>query len=73
MRTTWWSATHTPLPRKMVADIKRLNPSNYTCNFSFGCMPIELAHRSIIRFKSEVVPLIEKEVGLSKPLDGAGC
>ena len=48
---------------KMVADIKRLNPSNYTCNFSFGCMPIELAHRSILRFKKEVVPLIEREVG----------
>jgi len=48
---------------KMLADIKRLNPSNYTCNFSFGCMPIELAHRSIVRFKNEVVPLIEKEVG----------
>ena len=55
---------------KMVADIKRLNPSNYTCNFSFGCMPIELAHRSIIRFKSEVVPLIEKEVGPIEALGG---
>ena len=31
---------------KMVADIKRLNPSNYTCNFSFGCMPIELVTTS---------------------------
>jgi hypothetical protein len=54
---------------KMVADIKRLNPSNYTCNFSFGCMPIELAHRSIVRFKNEVVPLIEKEVG---PIEALG-
>lgn len=52
---------------KMVADIKRLNPSNYTCNFAFGCMPIEKAHKSILRFKKEVIPLIEKEVGpLSK-------
>jgi len=48
---------------KMIADIKRLNPSNYTCNFSFGCMPLERAHRSIVRFKKEVVPLIEKELG----------
>ncbi|RUW22208.1 LLM class flavin-dependent oxidoreductase, partial [Mesorhizobium sp. M1A.F.Ca.IN.020.06.1.1] len=55
---------------KMVADIKRLNPSNYTCNFSFGCMPIELAHRSILRFKKEVIPLIEKEVG---PVEALGA
>lgn len=48
---------------KMIADIKRLNPSNYTCNFSFGCMPVEKSHRSIMRFKQEVVPLIEKELG----------
>lgn len=48
---------------KMVADIRRLNPSNYTCNFSFGCMPLERAHKSIVRFKKEVVPLIEKELG----------
>ena len=48
---------------KMVENIKRLNPSNYTCNFSFGCMPLEKAHRSITRFKKEVVPLIEKELG----------
>lgn len=54
---------------KMIADIKRLNPSNYTCNFSFGCMPIEKAHNSIMRFKKEVVPLIEKELG---PIAGIG-
>jgi alkanesulfonate monooxygenase SsuD/methylene tetrahydromethanopterin reductase-like flavin-dependent oxidoreductase (luciferase family) len=54
---------------KMVADIKRLNPSNYTCNFSFGCMPLKRAHRSIVRFKKEVVPLIEKELG---PLSDIG-
>jgi alkanesulfonate monooxygenase SsuD/methylene tetrahydromethanopterin reductase-like flavin-dependent oxidoreductase (luciferase family) len=48
---------------KMVDNIKRLNPSNFTCNFSFGCMPLERAHRSILRFKKEVIPLVEKEVG----------
>jgi alkanesulfonate monooxygenase SsuD/methylene tetrahydromethanopterin reductase-like flavin-dependent oxidoreductase (luciferase family) len=48
---------------KMVADMRQLNPSNYTCNFSFGCMPIERAHKSIVRFKQEVVPLIERELG----------
>lgn len=54
---------------KMVADIRRLNPSNYTCNFSFGCMSLERAHKSIVRFKKEVVPLIEKELG---PLSNIG-
>ncbi|GAB4070984.1 LLM class flavin-dependent oxidoreductase [Ancylobacter sonchi] len=48
---------------KMIENIKRLNPSNYTCNFSFGCMPLERAHRSILRFKRDVVPLIENELG----------
>jgi alkanesulfonate monooxygenase SsuD/methylene tetrahydromethanopterin reductase-like flavin-dependent oxidoreductase (luciferase family) len=48
---------------KMIADIRRLAPSNYTCNFSFGCMPFEQAHRSIMRFKQEVLPLVEAELG----------
>lgn len=48
---------------KMVADIRRLSPLNYTCNFSFGCMPIHTSHRSIVRFKKEVLPLVEAEVG----------
>jgi len=48
---------------KMVADIKRLNPTNYTCNFSFGCMPLERAQKSIYRFKKDVLPLVEKAVG----------
>jgi alkanesulfonate monooxygenase SsuD/methylene tetrahydromethanopterin reductase-like flavin-dependent oxidoreductase (luciferase family) len=48
---------------KMIADIRRLSPSNYTCNFSFGCMPLERAHRSILRFKKEVLPLVEAELG----------
>lgn len=56
--------------KKMIDNIKRLNPSNFTCNFSFGCMPIERAHRSITRFKTEVVPLIEKELG---PLSNIGA
>lgn len=48
---------------KMVADIKRLNPVNYTCNFQFGCLPLERAQRSLYRFVNEVLPLVEKEVG----------
>lgn len=54
---------------KMIADIRRLNPTNYTCNFSFGCMSLERAHKSIVRFKKEVVPLMEKELG---PLSSIG-
>ncbi|MGO7586347.1 LLM class flavin-dependent oxidoreductase [Rhizobium ruizarguesonis] len=48
---------------KIVDNIKRLNPSNYTCNFSFGCMPLERAQKSIYRFKKEVLPLVENAVG----------
>ena len=48
---------------KIVDNIKRLNPSNYTCNFSFGCMPLERAQKSIYRFKKEVLPLVEQAVG----------
>ncbi len=48
---------------KMIADIKRLNPINYTCNFQFGCMPLERAQKSLYRFKNEVLPLVEKELG----------
>ncbi|GAA4487749.1 LLM class flavin-dependent oxidoreductase [Gluconacetobacter asukensis] len=55
---------------KMVADIKRLNPTNYTCNFQFGCMPLESAMKSLHRFRSEVLPLVEREVG---PIDAIGA
>lgn len=48
---------------KMIADIQRLNPMNYTCNFQFGCLPLERAQRSLYRFKNEVIPLVEKELG----------
>ncbi len=48
---------------KMIADIKRLNPVNYTCNFQFGCLPLEKAQKSLYKFSKEVIPLIEKELG----------
>lgn len=48
---------------KMIADIKRLSPINYTCNFQFGCMPLDRAKKSLYRFSKEVLPLIEKELG----------
>lgn len=55
---------------KMIADIKRLNPANYTCNFQFGCMPLEKARKSLYKFSKEVIPLIEKELG---PIADIGC
>lgn len=55
---------------KMVADIKRLAPTNYTCNFAFGCMPLKQAETSIRRFKAEVLPLVEKEVGPISAIGG---
>lgn len=48
---------------KMIDNIKRLNPSNYTCNFSFGCMPLDRARHSIMRFRKDVLPLVEAELG----------
>ncbi|GAA3889987.1 LLM class flavin-dependent oxidoreductase [Gibbsiella dentisursi] len=48
---------------KMIADIKKLSPLNYTCNFQFGCMPLARAQKSLYRFSKEVIPLIEKELG----------
>ncbi len=55
---------------KMIADIKRLNPANYTCNFQFGCMPLEKARKSLYKFSQEVIPLIGKELG---PIADIGC
>lgn len=48
---------------KVIADIKRVNPTSYTCNFQFGCMPLERAQRSLLAFKKDVIPLIERELG----------
>ena len=48
---------------RIVQDLRRLNPTHYACNFQFGCMPLERARRSLERFVSEVLPLVEKELG----------
>jgi len=48
---------------RIVKDLRQLNPTHYACNFQFGCMPLERAKRSMERFVSEVLPLVEKEVG----------
>ncbi|WP_297834051.1 LLM class flavin-dependent oxidoreductase [Pseudomonas sp.] len=54
---------------RMIQDIQRLDPMHYACNFQFGCMPLDRARRSLDRFATEVIPLIEKELG---PIDQIG-
>ena len=58
---------------RMVEDIRRLNPSHYACNFQFGCMPLERASRSLQRFRAEVLPLIERELGPIQTLGRAAA
>lgn len=48
---------------RIVKDLRRLNPTHYACNFQFGCLPLNRARRSMERFVSEVLPLVEKEMG----------
>jgi alkanesulfonate monooxygenase SsuD/methylene tetrahydromethanopterin reductase-like flavin-dependent oxidoreductase (luciferase family) len=48
---------------RLVAEIRRLQPIHYSCFFQFGDMPLAKAARSIERFVTDVVPLVEKEVG----------
>lgn len=55
--------------RRIVEEIRRLDPVHYSTFFNFGDMPIEWASKSLERFGREVIPLIEKEVG---PLDRLG-
>lgn len=55
--------------RRMAEEIRRLNPVHYNCFFQFGDMPIARSLKSLERFGSEVLPLLEKEVG---PLDRIG-
>lgn len=54
---------------RIVEDIRTLDPIHYNCFFQFGDMPIARARRSLERFVTEVIPLIEKEVG---PLEAIG-
>jgi alkanesulfonate monooxygenase SsuD/methylene tetrahydromethanopterin reductase-like flavin-dependent oxidoreductase (luciferase family) len=54
---------------RMIEDIRRLNPVHYACNFQFGCMPLDRAQRSLMRFAKEVMPLLEKELG---PIEQVG-
>lgn len=54
---------------RMAEEIRRLNPIHYNCFFQFGDMPIARARKSLERFGTEVLPLLEREVG---PLDKIG-
>lgn len=54
---------------RLVREIRRLNPVHYNCFFQFGDMPIARALRSLERFGTEVLPLVERELG---PLDAIG-
>lgn len=55
--------------QRIVDDIRLIDPVHYNCFFQFGDMPIARARRSLERFVSEVIPLVEAEVG---PLDAVG-
>lgn len=54
---------------RLVAEIRRLKPVHYSCFFQFGDMPVARAARALERFASEVLPLVEREVG---PLSEVG-
>ncbi|MDQ0472108.1 LLM class flavin-dependent oxidoreductase [Labrys wisconsinensis] len=54
---------------RMAEEVRLLNPVHYNCFFQFGDMPIGRALRSLERFGSDVVPLLERAVG---PLDAIG-
>ncbi|MBO1325479.1 LLM class flavin-dependent oxidoreductase [Acetobacter sp. TBRC 12305] len=48
---------------RLVNEIRTLKPSHYNCFFQFGDMPLARAKRSLERFSTEVLPLVEREVG----------
>lgn len=54
---------------RMAAEIRHLDPVHYNCFFQFGDMPARRALRSLERFGTEVIPLLERAVG---PLDVVG-
>ncbi|MDE8654607.1 LLM class flavin-dependent oxidoreductase [Novosphingobium album (ex Liu et al. 2023)] len=55
---------------RLIEEFRTLKPDYYNCFFQFGDMPIARAQRSLARFGSEVLPLIEKELG---PLNQLGA
>ncbi|WP_110947361.1 LLM class flavin-dependent oxidoreductase [Pseudomonas bohemica] len=54
---------------RIAEEIRAVDPIHYNAFFQFGDMPIERARRSLERFGSEVLPMLEKEFG---SLEGIG-
>jgi len=48
---------------RIAEEIRAVDPIHYNAFFQFGDMPIAQARRSLERFGSEVLPLLEKEFG----------
>ena len=49
--------------QKMAAEIRIARPHHYSCFFAIGPMEGARAIRSMERFATEVIPLLEKELG----------
>jgi alkanesulfonate monooxygenase SsuD/methylene tetrahydromethanopterin reductase-like flavin-dependent oxidoreductase (luciferase family) len=49
--------------QRIAEEIHHLNPVHYNAFFQFGDMPIRRALRSLERFGTEVIPLLEREFG----------
>ena len=47
----------------IIRDIRTVHPVHYNCFFAFGPLETKKAIRSLERFGTEVMPLIEKELG----------
>lgn len=60
---------------KMAAEIRVAKPHHYSCFFSVGPMDQKMATRSMERFVTEVIPLLEREFGdldgLNEPVQSA--
>ncbi|MBD1554740.1 LLM class flavin-dependent oxidoreductase [Pseudomonas typographi] len=48
---------------RIAAEIRAVQPTHYNAFFQFGDLPIARARRSLERFGSEVLPLLEREFG----------
>ena len=48
---------------RIIADIRELRPTHYSCFMQIGGLSGKRALRSLERFGAEVIPLIEKELG----------
>ena len=58
---------------KMAAEIRACRPHHYSCFFAFGPLEGRLALRSLERFGSQVLPLLEREFGDLATLNEPGA